>query len=107
LTIALIGQPGLSVAVLFVVVFLAGWCVVGGQPGLNAFAATYYPTSLRSTGIGWCLGVGRIGAIVGPAVAGELLSLKWPVSWLFLAAAVPALISAVMMMWMRRASVRA
>ena len=101
LTIALIGQPGLSVALLFVVVFVAGWCVVGGQPGLNAFAATYYPTSLRSTGIGWCLGIGRVGAIIGPVVAGELLSLKWPASRLFLAAAVPALISAVMMMWMR------
>src|SRR5207249_615380 len=78
LSIALIGQAGLGVGLLFAVVFIAGWCVVGGQPAMNSLAATYYPTALRSTGIGWCLGVGRIGAIIGPVVAGELLTLKWP-----------------------------
>ena len=49
-----------------VIVFVAGWCVVGGQPGLNALSGTYYPTYLRSTGVGAGLGVGRTGAIVGP-----------------------------------------
>ena len=43
-----------------------------------------------------------MGAIVGPVVAGELLNLKWPVSRLFLAAAVPALISAVVMVCFSR-----
>ena len=65
-SIFLIGQPGLSLTMLFVVVFIAGWCVVGGQPGLNALAASYYPTYIRSTGVGAGLGVGRMGAIVGP-----------------------------------------
>ena len=51
-TIALIGQPGLSIALLFALVFIAGWCVGGGQPGINALAGTFYPTSLRSTGVG-------------------------------------------------------
>ena len=37
---------------LSVVVFIAGWCVVGGQPGLNALSASYYPTYLRATGVG-------------------------------------------------------
>jgi AAHS family 4-hydroxybenzoate transporter-like MFS transporter len=95
ISIALIGQPGLSVAVLFVAVFVAGWCVVGGQPAVNTLAATFYPTALRSSGIGWGLGIGRIGAIVGPVLAGELLNLKWPASRLFAAAAVPALVASI------------
>jgi MFS transporter, AAHS family, 4-hydroxybenzoate transporter len=100
-SIALIGQPGLSLVLLFAVVFVAGWCVVGGQPGINALAATYYPTYLRSTGIGWGLGIGRIGAIVGPVVGGEFMRLKWSTQDLFLAAAIPALISAVVMFSLR------
>jgi AAHS family 4-hydroxybenzoate transporter-like MFS transporter len=99
--IALIGQPGLPVPVLFIVVFLAGWCVVGGQPVLNTLAATYYPTYLRSTGIGWGLGVGRLGAIVGPYVGGEFLTRHWTTQHIFLAAAIPAFISAALMFSLR------
>jgi AAHS family 4-hydroxybenzoate transporter-like MFS transporter len=99
--IALIGQPGLSLVSLFVVVFLAGVGVVGGQSSMNAFVGTLYPTDLRSTGIGSGLGVGRIGSIVGPMVAGQLISLHWQPRQLFLAAAVPAAVSVVGMIAMR------
>lgn len=93
-SIAAIGQPWLSLAMLFAVIFMAGWCVVGGQPGINSLAAMYYPTYLRSTGIGWGLGIGRIGAIVGPFFGGQLMALHWSNRELFYAAAVPALVSA-------------
>lgn len=99
--IALIGQPGLSLALLFIVVFIAGWCITGAQPGVNALAGVYYPTHLRSTGIGWGLGIGRIGAIVGPVMAGELIRLKWPTQHLFFAAALPALLSAMFVFSLR------
>jgi AAHS family 4-hydroxybenzoate transporter-like MFS transporter len=92
-SIALIGTPGISLALLFVIVFVAGWCVVGGQPGINAFAATFYPTYLRSTGVGFGLGVGRIGAIVGPLIGGRLIAAQWTAQQLFWAAALPALVS--------------
>jgi hypothetical protein len=49
--------------------FLAGFGVVGAQMGMNALAAGMYPTAIRSTGIGWALGVGRIGSIIGPLVS--------------------------------------
>src|SRR5688500_4510526 len=88
LSIALIGQPGISLAVLALIVFVTGWCVVGGQPGMNAFAATFYPTYLRSTGVGWALGVGRVGAIVGPYIGGVMIGAKWTSQQLFWAAAV-------------------
>lgn len=100
-SIALIGQPGLALATLFVLVFIAGWCVVGGQPGINALAGTYYPTSLRSTGVGWGLGVGRAGAIVGPVLGGEFMRMKWTSEDMFLAAAIPAAVSAVVMFTLR------
>ncbi|HET9360560.1 MAG TPA: MFS transporter [Vicinamibacterales bacterium] len=93
LSIAFIGQPGLSLTALGVIVFVAGWCVIGGQPGINALSATYYPTSLRSTGIGWGLGIGRIGAIVGPYIGGVLIGQKWTEQQLFWAAAAPALVT--------------
>jgi MFS transporter, AAHS family, 4-hydroxybenzoate transporter len=101
LTIAIIGQPALSLGALFVVVFIAGWCIVGGQPGLNALAATYYPTDLRSTGVGWGLGIGRMGAILGPYVGGMLLARQWGPQQLFLAAAIPALVSTITMIVLR------
>jgi len=99
--IATIGQPSLSLALLVAVVFVVGWCVVGGQPGINAFAATYYPTYLRSTGVGWGLGIGRIGAIVGPMIGGEFMRLKWSTQEMFVAAAIPALVSALAMFSLR------
>src|SRR5262245_45484353 len=87
LCIAGIGQFGATLGLLFVVVFFAGWGILGGQNGLNALAGSFYPTYLRSTGMGWCLGIGRIGAIVGPLFAGALISRNLPQSQLFLAAA--------------------
>ncbi len=98
-SIALIGTQSvlLAVPLLTTIVFIAGWCVVGGQPGLNAMAATYYPTYMRSTGVGWCLGIGRIGAIVGPVMGGQLMARQWSSEQLFYAAAVAALISALVM----------
>jgi AAHS family 4-hydroxybenzoate transporter-like MFS transporter len=101
LSIAAIGQPSLGIVLLFIVVFVAGWCVPGAQAAINALAATYYPTDLRATGIGSGLGIGRIGAIVGPLVAGELLRRNWASRELFYAAAIPALVSAITMFSMR------
>ncbi len=100
-SIAFIGQPGISLALLAVIVFVAGWCVVGGQPGMNTLAATYYPTEMRSTGVGAALGIGRMGAIVGPYVGGVLLAQQWGPQQLFWAAAVPAAISTLVMFSLR------
>jgi AAHS family 4-hydroxybenzoate transporter-like MFS transporter len=80
-------------ALLTAIVFVAGWCVIGGQPGLNALGTTYYPTYMRSTGVGWGLGVGRVGAIVGPYIGGQLLDLEWSTQQLFIVFALPALVS--------------
>jgi AAHS family 4-hydroxybenzoate transporter-like MFS transporter len=91
--LAVIGEPALPTAALAAVAFVVGWGIFGGQPGLNALAATSYPTDLRSTGIGAALAVGRFGAILGPLVAGALLARGWGGAALFRAAAIPALVS--------------
>ena len=101
ISVALIGQPSVSLALLYVIVFIAGWCVVGSQPGLNALSGAYYPTYIRSTGIGAGLGVGRIGAIVGPAIGGMFMASHWSTRDIFLAASIPAAISAIAMFSLR------
>jgi AAHS family 4-hydroxybenzoate transporter-like MFS transporter len=98
--IVTIGQPGISLRLLFAVVTITGLCIIGGQPAVNALAATYYPTTLRSTGIGWSLGIGRVGSIVGPVLGGELIHLNWSNSDIFIAVAVPAVISSLMLLLM-------
>jgi MFS transporter, AAHS family, 4-hydroxybenzoate transporter len=95
LAVAAIGEPGLSLPLLYLVVFAAGICIVGAQPALNALASTLYPTEIRATGVGWSLGVGRAGAIVGPVVAAQLVALNWSSQTLFLAASVPASFSCI------------
>jgi len=91
--VLLIGTAGTSIGVLILTVFGAGFCVVGGQIGANALTASSYPTPIRSTGVGWALGIGRIGSIIGPAIGGLLLARHWPARQLFLVAAAPVLIA--------------
>jgi AAHS family 4-hydroxybenzoate transporter-like MFS transporter len=99
--IAMIGQTGIPLAVLLTVVFLAGWGVPGGQNLLNALATSYYPTYLRSTGVGWCLGIGRMGAVVGPLFAGEMMRRHLPNQQLFMVAGSLAFIATVAIICLR------
>ena len=68
---------------------LIGIVQQGGFTGLYGAAAKAYPTSMRSTGIGWCIGLGRSGAVVGPAAAGYLLAAGLDMSALYFIFAVP------------------
>ena len=52
---------------------VAGGGITGAQSCIFALASAYYPTSIRSTGVGWALGVGRVGSIGGPLAAGSAL----------------------------------
>lgn len=67
---------------------------VGGQTGINNLATLSYPPEMRSSGIGWAGGVGRIGGIVFPFLGGEALAMALPLETIMLATAVPALIVA-------------
>lgn len=81
--------------VLYTLVGIAGATTIGSQILLYAYVAQYYPTSIRSTGLGWASGIGRNGAIVGPMLGGTLLALALPHQLNFLALAVPGAIATV------------
>jgi MFS transporter, AAHS family, 4-hydroxybenzoate transporter len=92
LGIAALGSVGTSVALLVLAASAAGIGIVCGQNTANAFAAAFYPTYIRATGVGWALGIGRIGAVVGPGIGGIMLALEWSRQTIFLVSAIPELI---------------
>ncbi len=84
--------PGMSQWTTTSVLMLAGFGVVGGQVGVNALASMTYPVAIRSTGLGWALGIGRIGSIVGPAIGGVMLATAEDPRSVYLVCIVPTLI---------------
>lgn len=74
--------------------FGSGFCTSGVQKGGNALCVYFYPTALRSTGLGWGLGIGRIGAIIGPLAVGYLLTAGWSPASVFTATAIPMVLGA-------------
>jgi AAHS family 4-hydroxybenzoate transporter-like MFS transporter len=104
--VAAIGLTSHSTSLVTVAIFAAGFCIVGGQIAANALTATYYPTAIRSTGVGWALGIGRIGSIVGPLVGGVMLAREMGAQPLFAVAAIPALIAAAAAFFLARAVMR-
>ena len=91
--VVLASQIFANFQVMMVVTFILGVTVQGAQAGLNALAAMYYPTVIRSTGVGWALGIGRIGSIIGPIIGGMMLGLQWTPQQIFMAGSIPALIA--------------
>lgn len=83
-------------ALLMVAVALAGLGSVGTQILVNGYVAAYYPTAVRATALGWTLGVGRAGAIVGPLFGGWVLASGIGFAWNFYGFAVPALAGALL-----------
>jgi MFS transporter, AAHS family, 4-hydroxybenzoate transporter len=91
----LIGEAGRSLGQLIPLVLAAGFCTGGGQTAANALTAEFYPTAMRSTGVGWALGIGRIGSVVGPTLGGMLLTGGVATRQIFWMAALPVLIATV------------
>ena len=83
-----------SGSVMVLVMFgLIGFAIQGGFVGLYAVAARLYPAVVRSTGIGWSMGIGRIGAVLGPIAAGLLVAAGATLTTNFIVFAVPCLIA--------------
>jgi AAHS family 4-hydroxybenzoate transporter-like MFS transporter len=101
LFIAAVAMGAGELWILMPATFLAGFGVVGAQIGMNALAAAIYPTAIRSTGVGWALGVGRIGSIIGPVAGGLLLGAGWSAQSVVLVGVVPALLAAMAVVALR------
>jgi AAHS family 4-hydroxybenzoate transporter-like MFS transporter len=90
-----LGYVSPQTAVAFVTALVVwNFCQVGGQTGINNLATLSYPPEMRSSGIGWAGGVGRIGGIVFPFLGGIALAQALSLHTIMLATAVPALIVA-------------
>jgi AAHS family 4-hydroxybenzoate transporter-like MFS transporter len=76
---------------LFVLLFIIGFFLQGGFVGLYSASAKLYPTEVRATGIGWALGLGRFGAVVGPYVGGLFIATGFSMQLNFLVFSIPLL----------------
>lgn len=85
-----------NLELLLAITFLMGFLQQGGFTGLYAVAAKLYPTSIRSTGIGWAIGLGRFGAVVGPALAGYLIAAGLDMSANYVVFAIPMAIGGIL-----------
>jgi AAHS family 4-hydroxybenzoate transporter-like MFS transporter len=77
----------------FALVGLAGLFVGGPQIALNYLAVRIYPTAVRASGVGWAIGMGRVGTVAGGAVGGLVLERFGPPGF-FMALAVPLVLAA-------------
>jgi len=93
--IAAIALAAMPYLLLVIVIFLSGMTIIGSQTGANATCGKLYPARMRTSGLGWALGIGRIGGIAAPALGGWLLSLGLPPRQIFLSACLFAAIAAV------------
>jgi AAHS family 4-hydroxybenzoate transporter-like MFS transporter len=92
--IAMIAMVAMPYMILYVMTFLAGMTIIGSQTGLNGTCGKLYPARMRTSGLGWALGIGRLGAVVAPVLGGYLLALGLAPTRIFLVACLFALIAA-------------
>jgi AAHS family 4-hydroxybenzoate transporter-like MFS transporter len=101
LFVAATGSVGASALLLSLAVAGTGFCLVGANNTLNAFATTLYPTEIRSTAVGWASSFGRIVGGFGPIIGGELLH-ALPLQTVFFIFAVPAICGGFFMLALSR-----
>lgn len=87
-----------STELLFVVVFVVGASTLGTQLLAYAYAGEFYPAAIRSTGVGFASGVGRLGAIIAPVLIGALVALQLPLEKNFMAIGVAGLLGTIAVM---------
>jgi MFS transporter, AAHS family, benzoate transport protein len=84
--------PGFGV---YVIVLLSGIFVFSAQVLVYAWVGRLYPAAIRGSALGAASGVGRLGAITGPALGGALLAAGLAYPWGFFAFALVAALGAV------------
>jgi len=80
---------------LLAITFVTGVLTVGANIVLSAYSATVYPTAIRSTGVGWVVGWGRVGAIAGALFGTALVATGLSIETAYVIAAVPAIIGGI------------
>ncbi|WP_257985763.1 MFS transporter [Bacillus sp. M6-12] len=86
---------------LYILIMIGGACTVGTQNLANPYISEYYPPEARSTGVGWALGFGRIGAILAPTVVALILAAGIAPQNAFIAFAVPSILGALAILFIQ------
>jgi AAHS family 4-hydroxybenzoate transporter-like MFS transporter len=94
LLIAAYAAPGAHVPALAAVGFAGSFFLIGAQNIVNATAGQIYPPRMRATGVGWGIGIGRIGGVVGPLIGSALVAAGWSPQAVFIAAGLPIALTA-------------
>jgi MFS transporter, AAHS family, 4-hydroxybenzoate transporter len=89
-----LGMVGSGFGALLIANSFLYFFLIGDQNIINAMSGALYPPKIRATGSGWAIGIGRIGGVIGPSIAGALLAFHWMPSQLFIIAAIPTLATA-------------
>lgn len=89
LAMAAFGATTGNLAASFAIAAVLGAFIFGSMAGLYAFAPAIYSAAVRTTGMGWAIGIGRIGAILAPLIAGMLLDGGWQAPQLYYAYGLP------------------
>lgn len=89
-----------SLLLLNSLVTVLGFTFTSGFTAMYAVAAQNYPTEIRTTGVGWCIGLGRFGAILSPIAAGGLITAGWSMSGLIFVIAIPPVLIAIYFLWL-------
>jgi AAHS family 4-hydroxybenzoate transporter-like MFS transporter len=85
--------PGLSPALMTAITILAVACASATHQSLIGIVGGFYPTIIRGNGVGYATGMGRFGAMLGPVIAGYLLS-RFPLHYALFFIAAPDLVVA-------------
>jgi AAHS family 4-hydroxybenzoate transporter-like MFS transporter len=93
-SLGLVGYAAPSAQLVTTLEGLFGLFLGCGSSGLIALAAIYYPTTIRSTGVGWAMGMGRVGSFAGPLAVGSLVATGLSTIGVFVALGLPALVAA-------------
>ena len=95
LSYGLIGYSAPSVSGIMLLEGAFGLFLGCASSGLIALAAIFYPTEIRSTGVGWAMGMGRVGSFTGPLIVAALLAGHWPIADIFAIVGASAILAAI------------
>lgn len=101
IALALFNSLGMNFNAILIGVAFLGIFAHGSMVGLYSTVPNLYPTSVRATGTGWAIGISRLGAVVGPLIAGFLLDAGWVPQDIFKLFAIPTILAAgtTFMLW--------
>lgn len=106
LALLLLAAAGDARLAVIPICFLLGGGTVGASFSLGGLASSYYPPSIRATGFGWGLSVGRLGSITSPMIGAYMIARDWPTATILEAAILPAAICVIVLIFIIRVRAR-